>query len=543
MFHRVGQRIAGKIHHAVFLASFLLAGHALAANLLSNPGFETGDLGGWTPYGANSSVIANSSLAHDGNDFFKVYQAFNGQINYNGILQDTVSGPGAVYSADGWAYTLSSDALAGQNEAWIEVSFRDVSGNVLALYRSSIITTNAIARGAFPENKWVNLRVTNQYDPNTYIVTNTVASLVAPPGTSFVRYQIVFQGDQYNSAGSMYFDDLTLNLTSGSEFGPDWNVTWSDEFNGNALNTNNWTYDIGNGFESGGYYVSGWGNNEDEYYTSSTQNVYVAGGYLHIKALIQPTNGLDYTSGRIKSSGLYYTTYGRIEWRAQLPWGTGFWPALWMLPENSPYGGWPNSGEIDVMENNGAISNQEGGTIHFGGAGGNDVYFGQTYTFPGSDSATNFHVYLLEWSTNAINWYVDGHLYESQTNWWSNVGTSGSTYPYPAPFNVPFYILMNLAIGGNYLGNPSESEINPSLPGQMLVDYVRVYEQTGPLELSIGRSDGTIILSWPTNIVCHLQSQTNSLGANWSDVGGLTNRFVAAPAFGATDVYYRLESP
>ncbi|MGH8024613.1 MAG: glycoside hydrolase family 16 protein, partial [Limisphaerales bacterium] len=162
---------------------------------------------------------------------------------------------------------------------------------------------------------------------------------------------------------------------------------------------------------------------------------------------------------------------------------------------------------------------------------------------PGSDSATNFHVYLLEWSTNAIHWFVDGHLYESQTNWWSNVGTSGGTYPYPAPFNVPFYILMNLAIGGNYLGNPSESKINPSLPGQMLVDYVRVYDQTGPLELSARRSNGKIILSWPANIVCHLQSQTNSLAANWRDVAGSTNPFVAGPAPGATDIYYRLESP
>ncbi|HEV2328381.1 MAG TPA: family 16 glycosylhydrolase [Verrucomicrobiae bacterium] len=535
----VGRAVARAICGALFFINILMAGQIEAANVLSNPGFETGNLGGWTTYGANTSVLNNPAIAHSGNDYFKVYQAFNSQVNYNGVFQDNVSGPGAIYSADGWAYTLSSDTLAGQNEAWIEVSFHDASGNVLALYRSSIITTNAIATGAFPKNTWVDLNVTNQYDPNTYAITNTVSSLVAPPGTSFVRYQIMFQGDQYNSAGSMYFDDATLNQTSAAAFGPNWNIVWSDEFNGNSLNTKNWTYDLGDGSAEGIYR---WGNNEDEYYTSSTQNVYVTNGCLHIAALKQPDNGYYYTSGRIKSVGLYYTTYGRIEWRAQLPWGTGFWPALWMLPENSPYGGWPNSGEIDVMENKGNITNQEGGTIHYGGEYG-DAYSGKTYTFPGSDSVTNFHVYLLEWSTNAINWYVDGHLYETQTNWWSNVGTTSSTYPYPAPFNVPFYILMNVAIGGNYLGNPSTNLINASLPGQMLVDYVRVYNQTGPLQLSAMKSKGNIVLSWPTNVVCHLQSQTNSLGANWTDVTGSANPFIAGPAPGAADVYYRLESP
>ena len=539
----VGRTVAKTIRDTVLFLGVLFVVQTRAANVLSNPGFETGNPGGWTAYGADTSVVNNSAVAHSGSYYFKVYSAFNGQVNYDGVYQDTVSGPGVVYSADGWAYTLSTDTMAGQDQAWIEVSFHDVSGNVLALYRSSVITTNSIATGAFPKNTWVDLRVTNQYNPQTYVITNTVSSLVAPPGTSFVRYQIVFQGDQYNSGGSMYFDDMTLNQTSASAFGQDWNLVWSDEFNTNTLNTNNWTFDIGNGFESGGYWVPGWGNNELEYYTSSTQNVYVANGYLHIAALIQGTNGCNYTSGRIKSLGLFYTTYGRIEWRAQLPSGTGFWPALWMLPENSPYGGWPNSGEIDVMENNGNVSNQEGGTIHYGGASGNDVYSGKTYTFQGSDSVTNFHVYLLEWSTNAINFYVDGHLYESQTNWWSNVGTSSSTYPYPAPFNQPFYILMNVAVGGNYLGNPSTNAINASLPGQMLVDYVRVYNQTGPLQLSATRSKGNVVLSWPTNIVCHLQSQTNLLGANWTDITGYTNPFVAGPASGKTAVLYRLESP
>jgi beta-glucanase (GH16 family) len=139
---------------------------------------------------------------------------------------------------------------------------------------------------------------------------------------------------------------------------------------------------------------------------------------------------------------------------------------------------------------------------------------------------------------------VDGHLYETQTNWWSNVGTSTNTYAYPAPFNEPFYILMNVAIGGNYLGNPSTNEINASLPGQMLVDYVRVYEQTAPLEISATAAKGKVTLSWPTNIVCHLQSKTNLLpSVEWTDVGNATNPFVMVPASGNAAVFYRLESP
>lgn len=324
------------------------------------------------------------------------------------------------------------------------------------------------------------------------------------------------------------------------------NIVWSDEFNGTALNTSNWTFDTGNGFESGGNYVPGWGNNELEYYTSRTNNVYVAGGYLHIHAQQESYEGFNYTSGRIKSLGLFYKEYGRIEWRAKLPTGTGLWPALWMLPENSPYGGWPNSGEIDVMENNGADPGHEGATIHYGGVGGNDVYSGANYYFTAPDSVTNWHTYDLVWNPNSIQFLVDGNLFETQTNWYSNVGTSTNTYPFPAPFNTPFYILMNLAIGGNYLGNPSTNQINPSLPAEVLVDYVRVYDLTPPMLIHVQpQSNGSMQLSWPTNIVCHLQVQSNSLvGGNWSDVpGGNISPYVVIPNPNQGAAFYRLESP
>lgn len=507
---------------SILLLMLLFVGKAHATNVLNNPGFESADLGGWTPYGVNTYV--NSGTAHGGNYYLKVYQAFTGQINYDGIYQDYISGPGATYSADGWAYSLSSDVLAGQNTAWIEVTFRDVSGNLLALYRSALITTNVLATGAFPENTWVDLAVTNQYDPNTFQITNTTSQLVAPPGTSFMRYQIVFQGDQHNSAGSVYFDDLNLS-SSESAFGPQWNIVWSDEFNGNFINTNIWAYDIGG---------SGWGNNELEYYTSRPQNAYVAGGVLHLVARAESYGGRSFTSARIKSEGLFSWQYGRFQWRAKLPAGAGFWPALWLLGTNITTIGWPGCGEIDVMENNGDIPGTIQGSLH---SGSDETGY---YYFLAGDAVTNFHTYTLDWETNVIRFYVDGHLYETQTSWSSSFG------PYPTPFNQPFFLIMNLAVGGSYVGYPSISNIiaGATFPAEVQVDYVRIYDLTAPLQISVTQSAGNVELTWSSNIVCHLQAQTNSLtDGGWQDIGTTTNSFAVTPDSGNGSVFYRLQSP
>jgi beta-glucanase (GH16 family) len=504
-----------------------------ASNVLANPGFEsnvpgtTSNIPGWNPYSENAYIITDAAIAHSGTNFFKVYQNFGGVVNYTGIYQDYISGPGAVYSANGWAYTSASDTLAGQNAAWIEVTFRDANANVLALYRSATITTNTIASGAFRTSTWINLSVTNQYNPGTLEITNHTTQLIAPAGTYFVRYQITFKGDALYSAGSMYFDDLDLAQTGGTAYG-NWNIVWSDEFNGNSINPNTWNYDIGNG-------SGGWGNNELEYYTSGSANSYVTGGYLHIVALKQSDGGQNYTSARMKSEGLFSFKYGRIEWRAQLPNGAGFWPALWMLGTNITTSiGWPGCGEIDVMENNGGALGTVQGSLH---SGSDET---AVYNFLNGDSVTNFHTYTLDWATNAILFYVDGHLYESQTNWSSSVGA------YPTPFNQPFFIIMNVAVGGNYLGNPSTNTINTgSFPGEMLVDYVRIYNQTAPLQISISQTDSSVFLDWPSNIVCHLQSQVDNtlagLGTNWSNVTPGSN----AVAFPSTNqaAFYRLASP
>jgi len=501
----------------------------LAGNVLTNPGFESDQnqiLAGWTAYGGNAYGETSPTVAHGGTNYFKVYQAFNGQVNYTGIYQDYISGPDATYSADGWGYILSSDKLAGQNTAWIEVTFRDANANVLALFRSALITTNLIASGTFPVNTWVDLPVTNQYNPGTQTITNTVAQLVAPTGTYFVRYQIMLQGDANYAGGSVYFDDLNLNLTSAAPYG-NWNIVWSDEFNGTNIDAHTWTFDLGTG---------GWGNNELEDYTSRTNNAYVANGLLHIVAQKESIGGASFSSARMKTEGLAAWRYGRFEWRARFPAGTGFWPALWFLGTNITSVGWPGCGEMDVMENNGAALAKVQGSLH---SGSDET---AVYTFPDGGSVTNFHNYVLDWNTNAFLWYVDGHRYEMQTNWNSNLGAA-----YPAPFDQPCFIIMNLAVGGNYVGNPGVSTVgaNGGFPGDMQVDYVRVYNSTAPLKISLIRTNNSLLFSWPSNVVGHLQAQFDppgaGLGTNWSDLTQPSTSATIVPT--NFSVFYRLRSP
>lgn len=249
-----------------------------------------------------------------------------------------------------------------------------------------------------------------------------------------------------------------------------WNLVWSDEFDSNVINTNNWRFETGN--------HGGWGNRELEFYTGRPENAFVSNGVLHIVALKESYNASGYTSARMKSQHLYSKKFGRFEFRAKMPAGKGCWPALWLMPEKSVYGGWPASGEIDVMENRGSNTTSVLGTIHYGGFNPrHDQSHGPPFHFDKGDSVTNFHIYAVEWTTNSIRWYVDNHLYETQTNWWSTSYRDNTPVrnPYPAPFDQPFYIIMNLAIGGNFGGNPDDATV---FPDEMQVDYVRVYDWT-----------------------------------------------------------------
>ena len=524
-----------------FAIGLLFAIEARAANVLTNPGFETTGLAGWTTFGPNNYSENTAGIAHGGVNYYKVYGSFIGAQNYTGIYQDNPSAPGAIYSADGWADTLGGDGggIHGQDAIWLEVSFRDASYNALALYRSAIVTSNNIV-GFGGTSTWFDLQITNQCSftnasaqvllPGTVI--NTAASLVAPAGTAYVRYQAVFAQGPDNANASMYFDDLTLNQIGGTvPPATQWNIVWSDEFNGASVDAKKWKFETGNGGSN-----PGWGNNELEYYTGRTNNAYVSNGLLHIVALQESTNGFSYTSARMKTQGLYETTYGRIEWRARMPAGVGMWPGLWLLGTSISSVGWPGCGEIDVTETKGTELAKVHGSLH---SGTDETAF---YTFTGGDSITNFHNYLLDWQPNSLSFSIDGHIYQTQTSW----GTSISGATYPTPFNAPEFLLMNLAVGGNFVGNPSIGNINAGtvFPAEILVDYVRVLEQTAPLQIAAIQTNGNVVLTWPANIVCHLQVQTNSLASgDWSDLTNATNPVVIAPNRNNAGVFYRLESP
>lgn len=237
-----------------------------------------------------------------------------------------------------------------------------------------------------------------------------------------------------------------------------WNLVWSDEFNGTSLNSSNWVAETGTG-------SGGWGNNELQYYTNRTQNLQVTGGNLVITAQKENYGGMAYTSARIKTQGLKSFKYGKIEARIKLPSGQGLWPAFWMLGDNINSVGWPKCGEIDIMErvNNNASVN---GTVHWDANG--HAEFGRV---SGALDYSQYHTYSIEWDANYIRWFVDG----AQFNEILIQNGTGST----EEFQNNFFILLNLAVGGNWPGAPDSST---PFPSQMLVDYVRVYQQsTSPI--------------------------------------------------------------
>lgn len=258
-------------------------------------------------------------------------------------------------------------------------------------------------------------------------------------------------------------------------------LVWNDEFDGDSLDLSKWGYQFGTGEQYG---LSGWGNEEEEYYTDRLENVKVEDGKLVITAIKEKSSyeGMKYTSGRIRTMAddkeeLFSTTYGRVEARMKLPVGEGIWPAFWMLPvDDSIYGGWAASGEIDIMEAMGRLPEKVGGTLHYGKVWPNNTYKTADYVFPEGTDITDYHTYALEWEPGEMRWYVDDECYFTMDKWYSQGGYSATEYPSPAPFDVPFYIVFDLAVGGTF--DPEADLSKAEFPAQMLVDFVRVYHKT-----------------------------------------------------------------
>jgi len=238
----------------------------------------------------------------------------------------------------------------------------------------------------------------------------------------------------------------TLALASAQR----WVLAWSDEFDGNSIDQSKWNFEQGAG---------GWGNNELEFYTNRPQNAYVSGGNLVIQALREDYGGAQYTSARMKTQGKFSTVYGKFEMRAKLPFGQGIWPAFWLLGDNISQVGWPACGEIDIMEFIGRDPNHVYGSTHGTGFDTSNAYENN------AGFSNDFHIYSANWQPDFIEFAVDGNTYRVVT-------------PLDAHGNWPFnnhnmFILLNLAVGGNWPGNPDAST---QFPQQYVIDYVRVWE-------------------------------------------------------------------
>lgn len=265
-----------------------------------------------------------------------------------------------------------------------------------------------------------------------------------------------------SAKGYLINDDGTYLPTDDSGYKtpityPGYSLLWSDEFSSTTLNSAIWNQEIGNN--------NGWGNNELEYYTNSLKNTFVSNGNLIIEARKEALSGFNYTSGRLTTQNKKQFKFGRIDIRAKLPVGKGIWPALWMLGANISSVGWPACGEIDIMELIGTYPNRISGTIHWKPTGGISTYQGGDYFLLSGDYSQKFHVFSLVWQQDSIKWYVDDVLFLTKTA--TNVNVANN------PFNADQFLLLNVAVGGNWPGSPDGTT---TFPQRMFVDYVRVFQ-------------------------------------------------------------------
>lgn len=325
------------------------------------------------------------------------------------------------------------------------------------------------------------------------------STIKAPKGTREAELLIAFGycDENDSNATNITISDVSIKRSLGSCKSNDaghtgYTLAWSDEFDGDELDTTKWAYQLGTGAQYG---LSGWGNSEAECYTED--NVSVEDGYLVLELRFEDTldevSGItkDYSSGRIRTVSddetLFATTYGRIEARMSLPDGDGIWPAFWMLPtDDTPYGGWAASGEIDIMEARGRLPEKVGAAVHFGGAWPANQYVGGDYYFAENEDITGFHVYALEWEPGKLTWLCDGVEYYSFSLWESAAGE------WPAPFDVDFYILLNLAVGGTF-DQYAMPDNETDIPARMLVDYVRVYTRDEGYDENVEYPDVTAL--------------------------------------------------
>jgi beta-glucanase (GH16 family) len=295
-------------------------------------------------------------------------------------------------------------------------------------------------------------------------------------------------------------------------------LVWSDEFSGNQLDNTKWTPQIGNGCEIGN---CGWGNNELQYYRA--ENAIVSNGTLKIVARQERVDRWNYTSARLRSLQKGDFKYGRMEARMKMPIGRGIWPAFWML--NTDDQRWPQGGEIDIMEYLGHEPDIIHGTVHFGPAWPNNRSLTGNFKKISGDYSQDFHVYAVEWESNEIRWYIDDVLYVTIKR--------NQLSPHPWPFDSRFHLILNMAVGGNWPGNPNSSTV---FPQNFEIDYVRVYDGNftqisgkqriafkAPAETySLSNAPAGASVTWtvPSGAQITSGQGTPNIAVRWGDKGG-----------------------
>ena len=357
----------------------------------------------------------------------------------------------------------------------IELDIRIISGDPDISMKIDCVypcTSGNYNLGVVTGNDWQTLRV----DINDLVAQDLNLSAVdtglviwptAHAATVFrldrVRWVSNPDGDSSGTGDTSAPSDTWVNPNFAGPSSPTsytgYSLYWSDEFAGDSLDSNSWNYELGTG-------NNGWGNNELQYYRQ--ENTTVREGLLIIEARQQQFGGRQYTSSRLTTQDKVSFTYGRVDIRAALPKGQGIWPALWSLGANFATVGWPRSGEIDIMEMIGGSGREDTvhGTAHWQDSGGVKRDLGDSFSLSGNATlADGFHVYSLVWTPQSLTWYIDDIQYHSMS-----LDESEDL----SAFQKPFFLIFNVAVGGNWPGSPNS---NTQFPQRMLVDYVRVFSE------------------------------------------------------------------
>ncbi|MBM6802654.1 carbohydrate binding domain-containing protein [Mediterraneibacter glycyrrhizinilyticus] len=305
------------------------------------------------------------------------------------------------------------------------------------------------------------------------LLPTSMTAKAAEPGektaeekTEEIEKTITIDGEEVTLKAVITYQTETKDQEQDTDLSYEgYHLKWEDQFEGNSLNRDDWNVEL---------HDPGWVNNELQSYVDSPENIYIKDGSLVLKPVenVSEDGSVSYTSGRINTQHKHDFKYGLFEARVKVPEGQGFLPAFWMMPtDENLYGQWPRCGEIDIMEVLGNNTDTSYGTIHYGNPHSESQ---GSYTLDEGSFSEEYHVFDVEWEPGKISWYVDGKLIHTEDNWYSATEGQGEI-TYPAPFDQPFYIILNLAVGGNWPGNPDDTtDIKNSA---YYIDYVKVYQK------------------------------------------------------------------